>query len=79
MGGLWQGVREVAQIFDVPKRGEALVAELRDRESTAIKAAQALGSYQDTRSEKKEGGPVPSDDRSISAESRGRKSAIRVG
>ncbi|RMC37259.1 ABC transporter substrate-binding protein [Paracoccus alkanivorans] len=42
MDSLWQGVRDLARIFDVPERGEALVAELREREAAAIEAARTL-------------------------------------
>lgn len=39
---LHQGVRELATIFDVQDKGEALVADLTKRESEAVAAAQAL-------------------------------------
>lgn len=37
-----QGVRELAQIFDVQDRGEAFVAELTKREADAVERAKAL-------------------------------------
>lgn len=43
MDSLYQGITELAQIFDVGPRGEALVADLKAREEAAIAAAQALG------------------------------------
>lgn len=43
MDSLYQGISELAQIFDVGARGAALVADLRGREEAAIAAAQALG------------------------------------
>lgn len=43
MDSLYQGITELAQIFDVGPRGAALVADLKAREEAAIKAAQALG------------------------------------
>ncbi len=42
MDGIYQGVGELAQIFNVPDRGDALVADLKAREAAAIQAAQAL-------------------------------------
>ena len=42
MDGVYQGVAELAQIFNVPERGEALVADLRAREAAAVEKAQAL-------------------------------------
>ncbi|WFE75780.1 ABC transporter substrate-binding protein [Roseinatronobacter sp. S2] len=42
MDSLYQGIMELAQIFDVSERGEALVADLRAREAAAIEKAQAL-------------------------------------
>lgn len=42
MDSLYQGITELAQIFDVSDRGEALVADLRAREAAAIEKAQAL-------------------------------------
>ncbi|WP_246722556.1 ABC transporter substrate-binding protein [Aureimonas sp. OT7] len=43
MDTLYQGITELADILAVPERGRALVADLRNRESTAIETAQALG------------------------------------
>lgn len=43
MDGIYQGVTELAGIFDVPDRGEALVSELKSRETAAIDSAKALG------------------------------------
>lgn len=43
MDSLYQGISELAQIFDVGPRGEALVADLKAREEAAIAAAQGLG------------------------------------
>lgn len=42
MDSLYQGITELAQIFDIGARGEALVADLRARERAAIETAQAL-------------------------------------
>ncbi|MDR7127254.1 iron complex transport system substrate-binding protein [Pseudorhodobacter sp. 4114] len=42
MDSLYQGITELAQIFDVGDRGDALVADLRAREAAAIEKAQAL-------------------------------------
>lgn len=39
---IYQSIEELAQIFDIQDRGEALVAELRGREEAAIERAQAL-------------------------------------
>ncbi|MBV0892704.1 ABC transporter substrate-binding protein [Paracoccus sp. Z118] len=39
---LYQGIEELAQIFDVAERGEALIADLKARETGAIERAQAL-------------------------------------
>ncbi len=36
-----QGVRELAEIFDIQDQGEAVVADLKDREAKAIERAQA--------------------------------------
>ncbi|KFI30076.1 ABC transporter substrate-binding protein [Haematobacter massiliensis] len=43
MESIHAGVQELSRIFDVPERGDALVAELRSREEGAIERAQALG------------------------------------
>ena len=43
MDGIYQGVTELAGIFDVADRGEALVTELKSRETAAIDSAKALG------------------------------------
>lgn len=43
MESVYQGITELAQIFDVTERGEALVADLRAREAAAIEKAQGLG------------------------------------
>ncbi|MBN8292129.1 ABC transporter substrate-binding protein [Rhodobacter sp. NTK016B] len=42
MDSLYQGVDELARIFDSPERGTALVEELRTREAAAIETARAL-------------------------------------
>lgn len=42
MEGVYQGVEDLARIFDTPDRGAALVADLRAREAAAIAAAKAL-------------------------------------
>lgn len=42
MDSLYQGVTELAQIFDVPDRGAELVDGLKIREAAAVQAAQAL-------------------------------------
>lgn len=42
MDSLYQGITELAAIFDVNERGEALVADLKAREARAVEAAQAL-------------------------------------
>lgn len=39
---LYQGIEELAQIFDVAERGEALIADLKAREAAAVRQAQAL-------------------------------------
>ncbi|MFC0342079.1 ABC transporter substrate-binding protein [Paracoccus niistensis] len=39
---LYQGIKELAQIFDVSERGEALIADLKAREAAAVGQAQAL-------------------------------------
>ena len=39
---LYQGIEELARIFDVAERGEALIADLKAREAAAIAQAQAL-------------------------------------
>ena len=41
-GLLYQGITELAEIFDVSDRGEALVADLKSREAAAIARAKAL-------------------------------------
>lgn len=41
-GSLHQTVTELAEIFDVAERGEALAAELKAREAAAVEQAQAL-------------------------------------
>lgn len=43
MENLYQGVVELARIFDVTDRGEAVVADLRAREAAAVAKAQGLG------------------------------------
>lgn len=43
MAGVYQGVTELAQIFDVAAKGEAMVADLKAREEAAIEKARALG------------------------------------
>lgn len=40
---LYQGVRELAAIFDIEERGKKLVADLKAREDAAVKRAQAIG------------------------------------
>lgn len=42
MSSVYQGVNELAQIFDVPERGAELVADLKAREIAAIEKAKAL-------------------------------------
>lgn len=42
MDSIYQGVSELAAIFDIPGTGEELVAGLKARETAAIEAAQAL-------------------------------------
>ncbi len=42
METLYQGITELAEILAVPERGEALVTDLRSRESAAIEKARAL-------------------------------------
>lgn len=42
MESIYQGVTELAAIFNVPERGEELVASLKDREAAAIEKARAL-------------------------------------
>ncbi|TFH87960.1 ABC transporter substrate-binding protein [Billgrantia azerbaijanica] len=42
MNSLYRTVGELAQIFDVPEKGEALVADLQAREAAAIEKARAL-------------------------------------
>jgi len=39
---LYQGIEELAQIFDVSERGDALIADLKAREAAAVEQAQAL-------------------------------------
>ncbi len=39
---LYRGIEELAQIFDVAERGEALIADLKAREAAAVGQAQAL-------------------------------------
>ncbi|WP_376877916.1 ABC transporter substrate-binding protein [Albirhodobacter sp. R86504] len=41
-GSVYKGIRELAQIFNVPADGDALIAELKDTEAKAIARAQAL-------------------------------------
>lgn len=43
MDSVYQGISELAQIFDINARGEALVADLTAREAAAVDAAAALG------------------------------------
>ena len=43
MDSVYRGVSELAQIFDVSDRGEAMVADLKAREAAAITKAQAMG------------------------------------
>lgn len=43
MDGIYQGVTELAGIFDVADRGETLVTDLKSRETAAIDSAKALG------------------------------------
>lgn len=43
MDSVYQGVTELAAIFDVSDRGEAMVADMKAREAAAIETAQALG------------------------------------
>lgn len=43
MDGVYQGVQDLARIFDHPEAGEELVAKLRQREQAAIDKAGALG------------------------------------
>lgn len=42
MDAIHKGVLELGQIFNVPEKSEALVAELKSREAAAIQAAKAL-------------------------------------
>lgn len=42
MGPIYQGVSELSQIFDVPEKGETLVAALKSREEAAIAKAKGL-------------------------------------
>lgn len=42
MDSIYAGVTELSQIFDVPEKGEELVASLKAREAAAIEKAQAL-------------------------------------
>ena len=42
MEGVYRGVTELSQIFDVPAKGEELVASLKAREAAAIEKARAL-------------------------------------
>ncbi|MCB5410663.1 ABC transporter substrate-binding protein [Pseudogemmobacter faecipullorum] len=42
MAGIYQGITELARIFDVTDRGQALVAALREREAAAVAQAEAL-------------------------------------
>lgn len=42
MEGIYRGIEELARIFDVAGRGDALVADLRAREAAAIDKARAL-------------------------------------
>lgn len=42
MAGVHQAVTELAQIFNVPEKGDALVADLKARETAAIDKAKAL-------------------------------------
>lgn len=42
MDGIYQGVSELGEIFNVPEKGETLVADLRARETAAIEKAKAL-------------------------------------
>ncbi|MGI6244560.1 MAG: ABC transporter substrate-binding protein [Pseudochelatococcus sp.] len=41
---LYQGIRELAEIFDIPERGDRLVADLKAREQAAIARAAAFRS-----------------------------------
>lgn len=43
MDGVYLGVNELSQIFDVADKGEALVADLKAREAAAIAKAKGLG------------------------------------
>lgn len=43
MESVYAGISELGQIFDIPEKGEALVADLKDREAAAIDKARALG------------------------------------
>ena len=42
MDSIYQGVSELAQIFNVPQRGQDLVADLKEREAAAIEKAASL-------------------------------------
>lgn len=42
MDGIYDGVNELSQIFDVPEKGQELVAALKAREAAAIEKARAL-------------------------------------
>lgn len=42
MGPIYQGVIELSQIFNIPEKGEELVANLKSREAAAIEKAKAL-------------------------------------
>ncbi|MDO5614482.1 MAG: ABC transporter substrate-binding protein [Paracoccus sp. (in: a-proteobacteria)] len=42
MDAVWQTVTDLAAIFDVPERGEELIASLKAQEAAAIEQAQAL-------------------------------------
>lgn len=46
MDSIHQGITELAQIFGVPDRGDALVAQLKTREAAAIAKARALDLHQ---------------------------------
>ncbi|MDO5630253.1 MAG: ABC transporter substrate-binding protein [Paracoccus sp. (in: a-proteobacteria)] len=42
MDGIWQGITDLAAIFDVPERGAELITSLQTREAAAIAQARAL-------------------------------------
>lgn len=43
MAGIYQGISELAQIMNVPEKGDEIVSGMQAREAAAIETAQALG------------------------------------